>query len=93
MTEHYDEYKGSVCDFQVVNHMTYQSLQLESSLITDPPPTSSTNISKKKQMWHLTCDMWHMVGVELCPKCQSPALMVWDRQCLEYSEQNGDLMT
>ena len=46
MTQHYDEYKGSVCDCQVVNHMTYQSLQLEASLITDPFPI----YQKKKQM-------------------------------------------
>ena len=41
-------------------------------LITNPPPTSSTNLKeeeKRRKIWHmtpatghLTCDMWHMVG-------------------------------
>ena len=41
------------------------------SLITDPQPTSSTNLSKKRRrkklhvthnMWHMTCDKWHFNG-------------------------------
>ena len=51
-------------------------------LITDPPPTRSTTLSKKlrhftRGTWHKTCDTWHVTsdtwwGVNILSKCQLP---------------------
>ena len=43
--------------------------------------------------WHLTCDTWHMThggGWTFSHNFSSPALTVWDRQCLEDSEWKDD---
>ena len=57
-----------------------------------PPPTSSTTLKKKKKLhfppdtWHLTCETWHVThggGWTFSKNVSSPALTVWDRQCLE----------
>ena len=39
-------------------------------------------------MGHLTHDTWHLTPDAWLSKFQLPAIMVWDRQCLENSEQN-----
>ena len=38
----------------------------------------------------MTCDTWW--GVNILSKFQLPALAVWDRQCLEDSEQKDHSM-
>ena len=46
--------------------------------------------------WHVTFDTWHMThdgGWIFSQNVSSPALTVWDRQCLEDSKQNGTLYT
>ena len=50
-------------------------------MITDPPPISSTTLSKKKtkkkcDLWHMTRDTWHVTrlgGGEHCLKSQLPS--------------------
>ena len=54
--------------------------------------------------WHMTHDTWHMThgmwnvtydtwsGWTFSQNVSSPALTVWDRQCLEDSEQKDDSM-
>ena len=46
-------------------------------------------------MWHLTCDTWHVThggGWTLYQNFGSTVLIVWDRQCLEESEQKDHSM-
>ena len=45
--------------------------------------------------WNVTCDMWHDShggGWTFSQNFSSPALTVWDRQCLEDFEQKDDSM-
>ena len=44
----------------------------------------------KHDIWHMTCDIWW--GWTFSQNFSSPALMVWDRQCLEESEQKNHSM-
>ena len=39
-------------------------------------------------MWQVTCDTWW--GVSIFLNVSSPALRVWDKQCLEDSELKDD---
>ena len=45
----------------------------------------------KKIIWHVTCDMWHMMGGK--HYLNISALTVWDRQRLEDSEQLNEWIT
>ena len=48
-----------------------------------------------RDMWHMTYDMWHVThdGVwKFSQDFSFLALTVWDRQCLEDSEQKHDLL-
>ena len=43
-------------------------------------------------MWHVTCDRWNVIhggGWTFSQNLSSLALTVWDRQCLQDSEQKG----
>ena len=43
-------------------------------------------------MWHMTCDQWHVGGWTLSKNVSSPALTVFEGQCLADSEQKYDLI-
>ena len=48
-----------------------------------------------RDTWHVTYDTWHVThgrGWTFSQNFSSPDLMVWDGQCLEYSERNDDSM-
>ena len=65
-------------------------------LVTDPPPTSSTPMSDKKNykkddIWHVTRDTWQVGGGEPSPKNFSTlALTVWEWRCSEDMEEKAD---
>ena len=49
-------------------------------------------MTRARDAWHVTIDMWHMVGGKNSLKnLANQALTVGDWQCLEDSEQKDDL--
>ena len=64
------------------------------SWISLPPcKKQKLKLHSTPDMWHLTHDMWHVThdwGWTFSQNFRSPALMVWDRQCLKDSEQKYD---
>ena len=52
-----------VCGIFVNNIIPWIKLDWVATLMTDPPPISSTTLSKKrkrKRKWHMIHDMWHV---------------------------------
>ena len=84
----------------------YLKLDGVGSVDNRPFPASSTILPPKKyvtlytwhvtrDMWHMTQDMWHIIfdtwwGWTFSQNVSYPALIIWDRQCLEDSEQKDD---
>ena len=64
-------------------------------LMTDFLLTSSAILSKKnatRDTWHVTHDMWHMLGGwKISQNLSSLALTVWEVCCFEYISTNQDL--
>ena len=73
---------------------TTQKLGGLAPLAKDPPPTSSTTLSKKQNKkhytWHVTPDTWHLTSVKghltwtmgrwtLCKNFRSQAPKIWER--------------
>ena len=53
-----------------ISLMVFHRLQC-ATLITDPPPNSSTTFSKQFFCYHMTCEMWW--GVNMLSKFQLPS--------------------
>ena len=46
----------------------------------------------KRDLWHVTCDMWHMVGWTFSQNDSSLVLTVWERHCFEDKSTKDDLV-
>ena len=49
-----------------------------------------------RDIWHMTCDTWHVThggGWTISKNFRSPALKVWNKQCLEDYEQKDDQLS
>ena len=77
----------------VNNKAALKQLYGVATLITDLPPTSFTTLTKedekkKKYMWHMTRDIWHVSHDRggwwtFSKNFSSLALTVWDLKCFE----------
>ena len=76
---------------EVNNLIRYKTQKIDVVGPVDNRP--STNKLKKNNTWHVTRYRWHMThggGWTFSQNFSFPALMVWDGQCLEDSEQKDD---
>ena len=100
------EAHDSVIKGQPWLHQVCQKLDGVAPLITSPPQTSFTTLSKKttkSDIWHVKCDMWHMVCDTYHvtrniwhvgggePSLSCLALMVWDLWYFEDWEEPSSL--
>ena len=100
--QHPQSKKRKICEIQgfrgwIAFSFSRSKLDGVGPLITDPPPTSFTTLSKKRRyiflmvtcdMWRVTCDMCHMTGGRrwtFSQNFRSLALTAWEWRYLKNS--------